>query len=288
MSEHSKHSKHPEHKMDHKGEDLTLTQEEYDADASDVLIVNTILSCIFFTILLFSLLFYWKGKQFWRLSFPSRRRRRYSEGNMEMVSVRRDPITQEVPQQSSIKAQPLRRLSELLFGSDCGSRFMLLEEEIEGSEKENMSVPKVGFPISRHMSISFVDLCLSVPERLEEGATLLERFDAWFRPGRRRSITLLEGVTGYFRFKTLTAIMGPSGCGKSTLLNTLAGRQREGRIKGLRLINGSRYSIKMYNYFMRKQGFVLQQKDDFLFMDMTVIEEIGYAALLRHCIENLF
>merc|ERR1719334_292328 len=75
--------------------------------------------------------------------------------------------------------------------------------------------------------------------------------------------------------------MGPSGCGKSTLLNTLAGRQKKGKLKGLRLINGSRFPVKVYNYFMRKQGFVLQQNDDFLFQEMTVLEELGYAALLR-------
>merc|ERR1719285_423153 len=112
---------------------------------------------------------------------------------------------------------------------------------------------------NKRLTLGFVDLCLTVPERLRDDATFTERFDAKFRPKRRKRITLLDNVTGYFKYKTLTAIMGPSGCRKSTLLNTISGRQKIGSLKGLRLINGSRFTIKGYNFYLRKQGFVLQQ-----------------------------
>ena len=59
----------------------------------------------------------------------------------------------------------------------------------------------------------------------EEGGICLTWKDLWVTVsmGKKRSRSILQGLTGYAKPGQLLAIMGPSGCGTSTLLDALAG-----------------------------------------------------------------
>ncbi|KIX02715.1 uncharacterized protein Z518_08657 [Rhinocladiella mackenziei CBS 650.93] len=86
---------------------------------------------------------------------------------------------------------------------------------------------------------------------------------------------LLDGVSGWVRPGTLTALMGVSGAGKTTLLNVLAQRVSVGVITGDMLVNGSPRDRS----FQRKTGYVQQQ--DLHLHTSTVREALRFSALLR-------
>jgi ABC-type multidrug transport system ATPase subunit len=52
------------------------------------------------------------------------------------------------------------------------------------------------------------------------------------------ALELLQGVTGFAKPATLTALMGSSGAGKTTLLDVIAGRKTGGIIQGEVTLNG--------------------------------------------------
>lgn len=67
--------------------------------------------------------------------------------------------------------------------------------------------------------------------------------DLWYSvplPGgtKGEDIDLLQGVSGFAKPGTMTALMGASGAGKTTLLDVLAGRKTGGKIRGKLLLNG--------------------------------------------------
>jgi len=273
---------------------LTITEEQYQSDYDQMNVINVTLSVVGGVVLTMCLALYCRAKRFWRLAFPGKEKDSYLNGKQP---VERDSNS-SMNVQASRPRHTIHRFASLFSSSGrisgMSDTSLLRETSVQSSAAsidlsaipvENRILRSVScldqLQENKRLTLGFVDLCLTVPERLRDDATLTERFNAQFRPKRRRRITLLNNITGYFKFQTLSAIMGPSGCGKSTLLNTIAGRQKIGTLKGLRLINGSRFTIKGYNFYLRKQGFVLQQKDDFLFEEMTVLEELTYAALLR-------
>ncbi|OWZ14879.1 ABC transporter [Phytophthora megakarya] len=59
-------------------------------------------------------------------------------------------------------------------------------------------------------------------------------------PGGKKGedIDLLQGVSGYAKPGTMTALMGSSGAGKTTLMDVIAGRKTGGKIRGKILLNG--------------------------------------------------
>jgi ATP-binding cassette subfamily G (WHITE) protein 2 (PDR) len=86
---------------------------------------------------------------------------------------------------------------------------------------------------------------------------------------------LLNGVSGWVKPGTLTALMGTSGAGKTTLLDVLAQRTSMGVITGDMLVNGK----PLDSSFQRKTGYVQQQD---LHMDTaTVRESLRFSAMLR-------
>lgn len=90
---------------------------------------------------------------------------------------------------------------------------------------------------------------------------------------------ILHGVSGYVRPGTMLAVMGSSGAGKTSLLNLLAGRinsSKGANATGEVLVNGQ---PRDYNTFKKLSAYVLQ--DDDMFAELTVEEQITYAALLR-------
>lgn len=97
-------------------------------------------------------------------------------------------------------------------------------------------------------------------------------YDIPYMGGTRR---LLEGVDGWVKPGTLTALMGASGAGKTTLLDVLADRVTMGVVTGDMLVNSSRRDKS----FQRSTGYV-QQRD--LHLDTaTVRESLRFSAYLR-------
>lgn len=93
------------------------------------------------------------------------------------------------------------------------------------------------------------------------------------------SKVILHGVSGYVRPGTMLAVMGSSGAGKTTLLNLLAGRMTSSKGAyglGEVYVNGK---PRDYTTFKKLSAYVLQ--DDDMFAELTVEEQLTYAALLR-------
>ncbi|PQE26852.1 ABC transporter CDR4 protein [Rutstroemia sp. NJR-2017a BVV2] len=86
---------------------------------------------------------------------------------------------------------------------------------------------------------------------------------------------LLDGVDGWVKPGTLTALMGVSGAGKTTLLDVLASRVTMGVVTGQMLVDGRERDIG----FQRKTGYVQQQ--DLHLATSTVREALTFSAILR-------
>ncbi|RAL67057.1 hypothetical protein DID88_007837 [Monilinia fructigena] len=86
---------------------------------------------------------------------------------------------------------------------------------------------------------------------------------------------LLDGVDGWVKPGTLTALMGVSGAGKTTLLDVLASRVTMGVVTGQMLVDGRQRDIG----FQRKTGYVQQQ--DLHLATSTVREALIFSAILR-------
>ena len=86
---------------------------------------------------------------------------------------------------------------------------------------------------------------------------------------------LLDGVSGWVKPGTLTALMGVSGAGKTTLLDTLAQRTSVGVLTGDMFVNGKPLDPS----FQRKTGYVQQQ--DLHLETSTVREALRFSAMLR-------
>lgn len=87
---------------------------------------------------------------------------------------------------------------------------------------------------------------------------------------------VLDNVFGLVRPRECLAIMGGSGAGKTTLLDILAGKNKNGNVKGQIYINGNSLDPKDYKKMV---GFVDQE--DQLISTLTVYETVLNSALLR-------
>jgi len=94
--------------------------------------------------------------------------------------------------------------------------------------------------------------------------------------GEPYPLDLLQGVTGYAKPATLTALMGSSGAGKTTLLDVIAGRKTGGVVEGEITINGHPKDQKT---FTRISGYVEQL--DVHSPESTVYEATLFSATLR-------
>ena len=80
-----------------------------------------------------------------------------------------------------------------------------------GFASEELELTLSGAPRDGSPSVAFCDLTYSIAVPAQGDEPAAER-------------TILEGATGVFCARELTALMGPSGAGKTTLLNVLSGR----------------------------------------------------------------
>ena len=86
---------------------------------------------------------------------------------------------------------------------------------------------------------------------------------------------ILNGVDGWIKPGTLTALMGASGAGKTTLLDVLASRVTMGTIYGHMFVNGHLRDAS----FQRSTGYAQQQ--DLHLQTSTVREALRFSANLR-------
>ncbi|KAJ5613318.1 hypothetical protein N7510_006512 [Penicillium lagena] len=97
----------------------------------------------------------------------------------------------------------------------------------------------------------------------------------------KKSLDLINGISGYVQQGELVALMGPSGCGKTTLLNVLARRSASGaKVLGDSYVNGIKLESRV---FERITSYV--EQEDALIGSLTVQETLKFAAdlsLPRH------
>ncbi|POM65843.1 ATP-binding cassette (ABC) Superfamily [Phytophthora palmivora] len=96
----------------------------------------------------------------------------------------------------------------------------------------------------KNAGVTTEDVAISVdsPQARAPPVTLAFH-ELWYSvpmPGGKKGedIDLLQGVSGYAKPGTMTALMGSSGAGKTTLMDVIAGRKTGGKIRGKILLNG--------------------------------------------------
>ncbi|KAG2783637.1 ABC transporter G family member 29 [Phytophthora cactorum] len=105
--------------------------------------------------------------------------------------------------------------------------------------------------------------------------------DLWYSvpmPGGKKGedIDLLQGVSGYAKPGTMTALMGSSGAGKTTLMDVIAGRKTGGKIRGKILLNGYPATDLAIR---RSTGYCEQM--DIHSESATIREALVFSAMLR-------
>uniref|UniRef100_A0A1L8E487 Putative pleiotropic drug resistance pdr1-15 abc superfamily protein n=1 Tax=Nyssomyia neivai TaxID=330878 RepID=A0A1L8E487_9DIPT len=97
---------------------------------------------------------------------------------------------------------------------------------------------------------------------------------SYITPGKK-SVKILNDISGKFHSGKLTAILGPSGAGKTTLLNVLTGFKSKG-VTGSIHINGQ---LRDKNEFRNQSSYIMQ---DFPMLgNLTALETLKVAADLK-------
>lgn len=139
----------------------------------------------------------------------------------------------------------------------------------------------------QRVDLVWKDLCFTVPVKAKkekkkkdftdfESSSSAEKKVDQVPAGHRE---ILRNVSGAVRAGTMLAVMGSSGAGKTSLLNLLAGRittSKGATATGSVYVNNE---PRDYHKFKKLAAYVLQ--DDDMFTELTVEEQLKYAALLR-------
>ncbi|KAJ0163408.1 ATP-binding cassette transporter CGR1, partial [Colletotrichum tanaceti] len=126
------------------------------------------------------------------------------------------------------------------------------------SEHHDVDHDDGGLGIDRQTAIfHWSNVCYDVKLKKKETKRILDGVDGWCKPG------------------TLTALMGVSGAGKTTLLDALASRLSTGVVTGEMLVDGTPRDAS----FQQKTGYVKQQ--DQHLVTSTVREALTFSAVLR-------
>ncbi|KAJ9143769.1 ABC transporter CDR4 [Pleurostoma richardsiae] len=147
----------------------------------------------------------------------------------------------------------------LVFRPGRAPRY-LQQDDVEGQARTVSSEMTVG------------DRMLHLPKQEDVLMWRGVNYDIPVKEGTRR---LLDGVNGWVKPGTLTALMGVSGAGKTTLLDVLAQRASLGVVTGDILVNGQ----PLTSSFPRRVGYVQQQ--DLHLETTTVREALRFSAMLR-------
>lgn len=122
---------------------------------------------------------------------------------------------------------------------------------------------------SERIDLAWEDLSFSVPLK----------GSAKKKAGNQSRKVILDKISGHVKAGQMLAILGPSGSGKTSLLTLLAGRANATKAAdatGQVTVNGA---PRDYSAFTRQAAYV--QQDDDMFGELTVREQITYAAKLR-------
>ena len=98
---------------------------------------------------------------------------------------------------------------------------------------------------------------------------------------KKEKLTILDGISGYFKSGEMAALMGPSGSGKTTLLDILAGRKTVGDLTGEIKFGGE---VPTSMFLRRYTGYV--EQFDTLVDILTVEEMLMYTAELKRPINQ--
>lgn len=140
--------------------------------------------------------------------------------------------------------------------------------KVSGEPRECRTL-QVNAPPRSSVDIEFTNITLKVSEGLR----------------KRKTKTILKGVSGLFRSGQLTAIMGPSGAGKSSLMNALTGFATQGVTGRIRAgdsicdLNEKSTSLASLKSCRKKSCYILQ--DDRLNPLFTVAELMKFAADMK-------
>ena len=133
-----------------------------------------------------------------------------------------------------------------------------------GFASEELELTLSGAPRDGSPSVAFCDLTYSIAVPAQGDEPAAER-------------TILEGATGVFCARELTALMGPSGAGKTTLLDILAGRKRGGAL----VAGDVRIAGVAPTPTLRKRFTGYCEQVDTLIDVLTVEEQLLYTAELK-------
>ncbi|XP_072938569.1 ATP-binding cassette sub-family G member 4-like [Epargyreus clarus] len=143
-----------------------------------------------------------------------------------------------------------------------------LGQKVKRREHNECRTLQINMPQPKSVDIEFKDINLTITE----GIT------------KRKSKTILKGVSGVFKSGELTAIMGPSGAGKSSLLNTLTGFSTYGVTGTIRAGDtvckfGKEGTSRSLQNYRKKSCYIMQ--DDKLNPLFTVSELMTFAADMK-------
>ncbi|KAJ2077206.1 ATP-binding cassette transporter snq2, partial [Coemansia sp. RSA 988] len=138
----------------------------------------------------------------------------------------------------------------------------LVTEDAAGNSKEAMT---------------YANLPVEGPtdEQIVQGTTFTWRDTSYTVPVKGGERQLLDGISGYIKPGTMTALMGSSGAGKTTLLDSLSQRKTIGKLEGEMLMNGT----PPPRSFRRVTGYCEQL--DVHNPHATVREALRFSAYLR-------
>ncbi|PIA14573.1 IKI3-domain-containing protein [Coemansia reversa NRRL 1564] len=112
-------------------------------------------------------------------------------------------------------------------------------------------------------------------EQIVQGTTFTWRDTSYTVPVKGGERQLLDGISGYIKPGTMTALMGASGAGKTTLLDALSQRKTIGKLEGEMLMNGAQQPRS----FCRITGYC--EQIDVHNPHATVREALRFSAYLR-------
>ncbi|KAJ5948639.1 hypothetical protein N7454_001946 [Penicillium verhagenii] len=167
--------------------------------------------------------------------------------------------------------------------------YLVLTELVSGtvSVPESLSFLPGHVPTNKNLGDEEMEKAPDLSKKLSQPVTIFNEslpnheniltwkelcYDIPIKGGTKR---LLDGVSGWVKPGTLTALMGSSGSGKTTLLNVLSQRMTVGVVTGDMLVNGSSLNTSI----SRKTGYV--EQNDIHCGTATVREALRFSAALR-------
>jgi ABC-type lipoprotein export system ATPase subunit len=154
------------------------------------------------------------------------------------------------------KARELKPL-EKNFSNNTKNDFKIEQQVTNSNGVFNGVFTNSITPEDKRIAIAWIDLSFTIPSKLF-----------------KKSITILDTISGGVEFGSLNALMGPSGSGKTTLLRCLNGRNKFGLSKETKFYLSSGEKIRTC--------FITQNTGEHLLEGLTVRQNLIYASKLKN------